>query len=123
MMSRMTHLLCAAASAVALSSCQAQPLERGGQSAVSAPVVAAPAASPAAAPAPSASPAPAPPQAEAPEGGKFDPTAETLSRIAGQKVNPGDWPQWAGSHLRNNTPAGKNIPISWSVEDGTNIKW
>jgi len=27
---------------------------------------------------------------------------------------PKDWPQWAGSHLRNNTPEGKDIPTEWS---------
>ncbi len=38
-------------------------------------------------------------------------------------VKPGDWPQWSGSSLRNNTPQGKNIPTTWDVETGKNIKW
>jgi outer membrane protein assembly factor BamB len=39
------------------------------------------------------------------------------------KVGPGDWPQWGGSSLRNNTPVGKNIPSRWNTETGENIKW
>ncbi len=26
-----------------------------------------------------------------------------------------DWPQWGGSPARNNTPAGKNIPVEWDI--------
>lgn len=55
--------------------------------------------------------------------GKFDPTAETLKIIKSMKVKPGDWPQFGGSHFRNNVPEGKGIATEWSVEDGTNIKW
>ena len=44
------------------------------------------------------------------------------------------WAQWAGSSMRNNTPEGKNIPISWGRGDfddeqnwipgtGENVKW
>jgi outer membrane protein assembly factor BamB len=55
--------------------------------------------------------------------GKFDPTAETLKVIKTMKVKPGDWPQWGGSHFRNNVPEGKGIATEWDVEDGTNIKW
>ena len=48
---------------------------------------------------------------------------------------PLDWPQWAGSPLRNNTPEGKNIPTEWEPgefdsktgewqkETSKNIKW
>eukprot|EP00913_Durusdinium_trenchii_P023310 g21888.t1 len=39
------------------------------------------------------------------------------------KVRPGDWPQWGGSRMRNNTPEGKNIPTNWNIETGLNIKW
>ena len=39
------------------------------------------------------------------------------------QVGPGDWPQWGGSSLRNNTPVGQNIPADWDVETGKNIKW
>ena len=27
----------------------------------------------------------------------------------------GDWPQWGGSSIRNNTPVGKNIPAEWDI--------
>ncbi|MBI3465411.1 MAG: PQQ-binding-like beta-propeller repeat protein [Planctomycetes bacterium] len=47
----------------------------------------------------------------------------------------GDWNQWGGSTVRNNTPAGENIPDDWEIGDfdkktgdwqpgtGKNIKW
>lgn len=47
-------------------------------------------------------------------------------------VRPGDWPQWGGTSLRNNTPHGKNIPTEWDIPDpddtskeftGLNHKW
>jgi hypothetical protein len=47
-------------------------------------------------------------------------------------VGRGDWPQWGGTSLRNNTPHGKNIPTEWDVPDpydtskeftGLNHKW
>lgn len=53
----------------------------------------------------------------------YDATAETLKRIAELDVKPGDWPQFGGSPLRNNTPEGKNIPTSWDVTTGENILW
>lgn len=56
-------------------------------------------------------------------GGKFDPTSEVLQAIAKQKVRPGDWPQWGGSSVRNNTPEGKGIPTEWDVSSGKNVKW
>ena len=39
------------------------------------------------------------------------------------KVGRRDWPQWGGSSLRNNTPAGKGIPIVWDIKKSVNIKW
>ena len=30
-------------------------------------------------------------------------------------IGPGDWGQWGGSSVRNNTPNGKNIPSEWNV--------
>jgi outer membrane protein assembly factor BamB len=49
------------------------------------------------------------------------------------QVRPGDWPQFGGTSLRNNTPHGKNIPSTWFVGDGSeesgdkiemkNVKW
>ncbi len=50
-------------------------------------------------------------------------------------IGPGDWGQWGGSSLRNNTPNGTDIPSEWSVggfDDKTgdwkkdkakNVKW
>jgi outer membrane protein assembly factor BamB len=52
-----------------------------------------------------------------------DPTAEAQAYIATLKVGKTDWPMWAGSPSRNNTPPGKNIPTEWNVETGKNIKW
>jgi outer membrane protein assembly factor BamB len=53
----------------------------------------------------------------------FDPTAVALQAISKMKVKPSDWPQWGGSTYRNNTPEGKNIPTTWDVATGENIKW
>lgn len=39
------------------------------------------------------------------------------------RVRAGDWPQWGGSRLRNNTPSGRNIPSDWDIASGRNIKW
>ena len=50
-------------------------------------------------------------------------------------VGPGDWNQWAGSSIRNNTPDGKDIPTEWTPgefdsktgdwmsETAENVKW
>lgn len=54
---------------------------------------------------------------------QYDPTAETLKLIKELKVGAKDWPQWAGSSLRNNVPDVKNIPTEWDVESGKNIRW
>lgn len=53
----------------------------------------------------------------------YDPTAEIAKDLAKLKVGPKDWPQWGGWSGKNNTPNGKNIPIEWDIDDGTNIKW
>lgn len=53
----------------------------------------------------------------------FNPTKDALEKIARMKVQEGDWPQWGGSSLRNNTPEGKNIPTEWDIESGENVKW
>jgi outer membrane protein assembly factor BamB len=34
-----------------------------------------------------------------------------------------DWPMWGGTPQRNMTSAMKNLPDSWDVKTGTNIKW
>jgi hypothetical protein len=53
----------------------------------------------------------------------YDPTAEIAKDLAKLKVGAKDWPQWGGWSGKNNTPDGKNIPINWDIDDGTNIKW
>ncbi len=54
---------------------------------------------------------------------KYDPTAEASKGIAQFKVGPKDWPQWGGWGGKNNTPDGKNIPTTWDIDSGENIKW
>ena len=56
-------------------------------------------------------------------GHPLDPTRAALAGVATMKVGRLDWPQWGGWSGRNNTPLGKNIPTSWDVETGRNIKW
>jgi outer membrane protein assembly factor BamB len=56
-------------------------------------------------------------------GKKYDPTAVALADIAKMKVGKHDWPQWGGWTGRNNTPDGKNIPVTWDITTGNNIKW
>ncbi len=63
------------------------------------------------------------PQGSAQDGAKYDPTATALAEIAKLKVGKADWPQWAGWSGRNNTPSGKNIPTTWDIDSGKNIKW
>lgn len=55
--------------------------------------------------------------------GDEDPTAVAKAEIAKLKVGPYDWPQWGGSPVRNNTPEGKNIPTTWDLSTGENIRW
>lgn len=62
-------------------------------------------------------------QAEARKATGYDPVAEALADIAKREVGKHDWPQWGGWNGRNNTPDGKNIPVEWNIEEGTNIKW
>ena len=38
-------------------------------------------------------------------------------------VGPKDWNQWGGGPHRNNVSESKNIPTTWNVKKGTNIKW
>lgn len=53
----------------------------------------------------------------------YDPTAAALAEIAKMKVGQYDWPQWMGWSHKNNTPHGTNIPTSWDIASGRNIKW
>lgn len=52
-----------------------------------------------------------------------DTVAEVRKRIDELKVGKHDWPQWAGSHLRNSVCDEKNIPTSWDVKTGKNVRW
>ncbi|GAA5507873.1 outer membrane protein assembly factor BamB [Novipirellula caenicola] len=63
--------------------------------------------------------------------------ADTSEKISPEKVlnAGGDWPQWGGTRLRNNTPNVKNLPESWDIgkfdrktgewdkEKSENIRW
>ena len=62
-------------------------------------------------------------QDKAKKPGTYDPTAVAMAEIATLKVGKLDWPQWGGSSGRNNTPQGVNIPITWDIDSGKNIKW
>ncbi|GAB5402492.1 MAG: hypothetical protein Aurels2KO_07230 [Aureliella sp.] len=53
----------------------------------------------------------------------YDAVEEVKSRIAKLDVGKTDWPQWAGSPLRNNVTDQKGIPTEWDVEAGKNIRW
>ncbi len=57
------------------------------------------------------------------EDSRYDPTAAALAEIASMDVGKSDWPQWSGWSHRNNTPAGKNIPTEWDIDEGRNVKW
>jgi hypothetical protein len=57
------------------------------------------------------------------EAQKYDPTEAFKADIGGLKVGARDWPQWGGWNGKNNTPDGKNIPIDWDIDEGTNILW
>jgi outer membrane protein assembly factor BamB len=82
-------------------------------------------------------PQPAAPEAPQPAAGEVSakPAASPIDKSANAPIKPGDWPQWAGTSYRNNTPIGKNIPTEWEVGDfdrktgdwlsdnAKNIKW
>ncbi|MBM81030.1 MAG: serine/threonine protein kinase [Planctomycetaceae bacterium] len=53
----------------------------------------------------------------------YNPTTQALAEIANMKVGKTDWPQWGGWTGRNNTPEGKNIPVEWDLDEGTNVRW
>ncbi len=46
-----------------------------------------------------------------------------LAGIAALPLVPQDWPMWGGAAHRNLTSAMKNLPESWDVKSGKNIKW
>lgn len=84
-----------------------------------------------------APPQPATPEESAPAAGEVSakPASSPVDKNANASIKRGDWPQWAGTSYRNNTPIGKDIPIEWNVgdfdrktgdwisDDAKNIKW
>ncbi len=44
-------------------------------------------------------------------------------RVETLKVGKNDWPQWAGSPLRNNVTDEPNIVTDWDVTSGKNVRW
>ncbi|MEZ6134571.1 MAG: PQQ-binding-like beta-propeller repeat protein [Pirellulaceae bacterium] len=54
---------------------------------------------------------------------QYDAVAEVRKRIDELKVGKHDWPQWAGSHLRNSVTDEPNVPTEWNVETGMNVRW
>jgi len=53
-------------------------------------------------------------------------TGSAVLVLAGVAVFPlfsQDWPMWGGTAQRNQTSAMKNLPESWDVKSGKNIKW
>ncbi|MCA9129795.1 MAG: PQQ-binding-like beta-propeller repeat protein [Planctomycetales bacterium] len=55
--------------------------------------------------------------------GQYDPIEEVKKRISALEVGKRDWPQWAGSSLRNNVTDQENVPIAWDVTTGENVLW
>lgn len=53
----------------------------------------------------------------------YDAVSEVRKAIGELKVGPHDWPQWAGSHLRNNVTDEADIPTQWDVGTGENVRW
>ena len=46
-----------------------------------------------------------------------------LSGIVSLPLVSQDWPMWGGTAQRNLVSAMKNLPESWDVQSGKNIKW
>ncbi len=53
----------------------------------------------------------------------YDAVKTVRGHINELKVGKNDWPQWAGSYLRNNVTDEPNIPTEWDVKTGKNIRW
>lgn len=53
----------------------------------------------------------------------YNAVAEVKKVIDNLDVQPTDWPQWGGSHLRNNVTDQANVPVSWDVASGQNVRW
>lgn len=54
---------------------------------------------------------------------EYDPVAEVKKLIGELEVGDMDWPQWAGSHLRNNVTDQDKVPTEWDVTTGENVRW
>ncbi len=57
------------------------------------------------------------------QGADYDAVTTVRQEINVLEVGANDWPQWAGSHLRNNVTDEPNIPIEWEVAAGKNVRW
>jgi outer membrane protein assembly factor BamB len=53
----------------------------------------------------------------------FDAVKVVRDQINELNVGKNDWPQWAGSHFRNNVTNEPNVPTEWDVQTGKNIRW
>jgi outer membrane protein assembly factor BamB len=53
----------------------------------------------------------------------YDAVTIVRQEINSLEVGANDWPQWAGSHLRNNVTDEPNIPTEWDVTAGKNVRW
>jgi outer membrane protein assembly factor BamB len=53
----------------------------------------------------------------------YDAVTQVRQLIDKLEVGKRDWPQWAGSYLRNNVTNEANIPVEWDVTAGENIRW
>lgn len=53
---------------------------------------------------------------------KYDAVSETRKLIETLEVGKADWPQAAGSSLRNSVSSAK-VPTNWDVQSGENILW
>ena len=53
---------------------------------------------------------------------KYNAASDVREQIAKLRVGEMDWPQWAGSTLRNSV-TDQDIPTDWDVLSGKNIKW
>lgn len=49
--------------------------------------------------------------------------AGSVQAQSGYKSKKGDWPMWGGSPDRNMVSGETNIPSTWDIKAGTNIKW
>lgn len=54
---------------------------------------------------------------------EYDPISEVKKLVGSLSVGPTDWPQWAGSSLRNNVTDQEKVPTDWDVTTGKNVRW